>query len=261
FLPACFLLSNVSLMAEGKHVDSIVKLSSTMALKCVCPKNASISQMVWMKEENQTKKLIAAFRLPYDLHIESKYKARVLVTNFTSDNKTLIFSNTTEEDVGFYLCSFHTFPYGILEKTIHVVQFGAFEFSKLSVDHLITKPGENVTFKYRSNSDVAVNRMTWERVQPDCVDLIIQCADSEMPVYGSDYQNRVECISESSVLLRDVTASDYGMYRFSYHKVNGENGTGWIKLITNSNGKDLLLLVLSLVSFTTVILSAGLYIL
>uniref|UniRef100_A0A670ZPU8 Ig-like domain-containing protein n=1 Tax=Pseudonaja textilis TaxID=8673 RepID=A0A670ZPU8_PSETE len=111
-------------MAEGKHVDSIVKLSSTMALKCVCPKNASISQMVWVKEENQTKQLIAVFRLPYDLHIESKYKARVLVTNFTSDNKTLIFSNTTEEDVGFYLCSFHTFPYGILEKTIHVVQSG-----------------------------------------------------------------------------------------------------------------------------------------
>ncbi|KAG8133428.1 hypothetical protein E2320_011297 [Naja naja] len=58
--------------------------------------------------------------------------------------------------------------------------------------------------------------MTWERVQPDCVDLIIQCADSEMPIYGSDYQNRVHCISESSILLWDVTASDYGMYRFSY---------------------------------------------
>uniref|UniRef100_A0A8C6XQW7 Uncharacterized protein n=1 Tax=Naja naja TaxID=35670 RepID=A0A8C6XQW7_NAJNA len=184
------------------------------------------------RESNETAH--CAFRLPYDLHIESKYKARVLVTNFTSDNKTLIFSNTTEEDVGFYLCSFHTFPYGILEKRIHVVQSGAFEFSKLSVDHLITKPGENVTFIYRSNSDVAVNRMTWERVQPDCVDLIIQCADSEMPIYGSDYQNRVHCISESSILLWDVTASDYGMYRFSYDMVNGENGTGWIKLTTNS---------------------------
>ncbi|XP_013919714.1 PREDICTED: CD226 antigen [Thamnophis sirtalis] len=237
FLVMAFLQSyqsNVSLMAEGKHVDSIVKLSSTMALKCVCPMNASISQMVWEKEENQTKQLIAAFRLPYDLHIESNYKARVLVTNFTSDNKTLIFSNATEKDVGFYLCSFHTFPHGILEKTIHVVQSGAFEFSNLSIHHLITKPGENVTFKYPFNSDVAVNQMTWERVQPDCIDLIIQCADSEMPIYGSDYQNRVDCISESSFVLLDVTASDYGMYRFSYDKVNGENGTGWIKLSSNN---------------------------
>ncbi|XP_070798519.1 CD226 antigen [Pituophis catenifer annectens] len=238
FLVMAFLQSyqsNVSLMAEGKHVDSIVKLSSTMALKCVCPKNASISQMVWEKEENQMKQLIAAFRLPYDLHIGSNYKGRVMVTNFTSDNKTLIFSNTTEEDVGFYLCSFHTFPYGILEKTIQVVQSaGAFEFSKLPIHHLTTKPGENVTFESWSNSDVAVNRMTWEKVQPDCIDLIIQCADSEMPVYGLDYQNRVDCISESSIVLWNVTASDYGMYRFSYDKVNGENGTGWIKLTTNS---------------------------
>ncbi|KAM3838847.1 CD226 antigen [Vipera latastei] len=238
FLAMAFLQSyqsNVSLTAEGKHVDSVVKLSRTMALECVYPNNASISQIEWQKEENQSKSSIAVFRLPYDLHIESNYKARILVTNFTSNNKTLIFSKATEEDAGFYRCTFHAFPNGIWEKMIHVVQSGTFEFPNLSIHHLITKPGENVTFEYRSNSDVAANRVTWERVQSDCIDFIIQCEDSEMPVYGSDYQNRVDCISASSIVLWHVTASDFGMYRFSYNKVNGENGIGWIKLMINSH--------------------------
>lgn len=95
-----------------------------MALECVYPNNASISQIEWQKEENQSKSSIAVFRLPYDLHIESNYKARILVTNFTSNNKTLIFSKATEEDAGFYRCTFHAFPDGIWEKTIHVVQSG-----------------------------------------------------------------------------------------------------------------------------------------
>ncbi|XP_007439992.3 CD226 antigen [Python bivittatus] len=240
FLVSVFLQSyqsSAAFVAERKHVDSIVRLSSTMALKCVYPTNASISQMTWQKEENEKKRIIAVFRLPYDLYIESNYKARVQVTNLTSNNKSLVFNNTSEADVGFYQCSFHTFPYGIWEKRIHVVQSGPFELPDLSKYHVTTEPGQNVTFTYRNDSDVAVNQVTWERVQPDCIDFIIQCADSEMPIYGSDYENRVDCSSErnSSIVLWHVTPSDSGMYRYSYNKVNGENGTGWIKLTINSH--------------------------
>ncbi|XP_063156023.1 CD226 antigen [Candoia aspera] len=228
---------SAAFMAEGKHVDSTVLLSSAMALKCVCPKNASIAQVEWKKEEDEKKWNIAVFRLPYDLHIESNYKARVQVTNLTLNNKSLVFSNTSEKDVGFYQCSFHTFPYGIWEKRIHVVQSGPFELPDSSNHHVTTELGENVTFTYWYDSDIAVNRVTLERVQLDCVDFIIQCVDSEMSIYGSDYQNRVDCISErnNSIVLWHVTASDFGMYRYSYNKVNGENGTGWIKLTINSH--------------------------
>lgn len=105
-------------------MDSTVTLANSMTLKCVYPKTATISQMSWRKENGTQKENVVVFKLPSDLHIESKYKDRVHVVNHTTNNKSLIFNNATEADVGLYRCSFQVFPDGNWEKRIQVVRPG-----------------------------------------------------------------------------------------------------------------------------------------
>ncbi|KAF7245126.1 hypothetical protein EYD10_08639, partial [Varanus komodoensis] len=112
----------VSVSVKRKYVDSTIKLVNAMTLECAYPKTAIISQMSWIKEKDNDKEKIAVFKIPYQLHVESRYKFKVHVSNTTLSNKSLVFSNATEEDTGFYLCSFQTFPHGLWEKRIEVVQ-------------------------------------------------------------------------------------------------------------------------------------------
>lgn len=101
-----------------------MKHANDMTLECVYPKTARITQMSWSKEKNGTKENIAVFRLPYDLFIANGYNTRVHITNDTTNNKSLVFNNADKEDVGFYICSFHTYPLGSWEKRIQVLQSG-----------------------------------------------------------------------------------------------------------------------------------------
>ncbi|XP_053102072.1 CD226 antigen [Hemicordylus capensis] len=229
----------VSVSVEGGPVDSTVKLASEMTLKCVFPKTSIVSQMSWMKQKSNNKEKIAVFRPPFDLHIQGNYTDRVRVVNHMLNNKSLVFNYTTEADIGFYLCSFQAFPYGIWEKRIQVVQSGDFQPEVLPALHVVTEPGSNVIFACLYDPELTVNKVIWEKVQVDCVDLVVQCVPFGTSVYGSDYQDRVEidCATQanSTMLLWNVTALDSGIYRCHYTGANGSN-LSWTKLIVNFNG-------------------------
>ncbi|XP_034982124.1 CD226 antigen isoform X2 [Zootoca vivipara] len=226
-----------SYQIEGKRVDSTVELASAMTLECVFPKAGYISQMFWQKEES--KENIAVFKLPDQLHISSRYKDRVSVTNNTSNIKSLVFNSTAGEDTGFYLCSFNTYPFGIWEKRIQVVQSGDFQPQHLSYRHMVAEPGANVNFTYGPDPETILYQVKWKKIHADRVDFIVQCNKSGIPVYGSDYEDRVaiDCAArvDSTIVLRNVTASDSGMYSLSYIGTNGTNATVWTKLTINAN--------------------------
>nr|XP_060630979.1 CD226 antigen [Anolis sagrei ordinatus] len=247
FFVAAVLLSYEScttVTVEGKHEDSTVKLGSTMTLECVYPKTATIIQVSWSKEKGKGKENIVVFRLPYDLHMERRYLSRVNVGNVTTNNKSLIFYNTTEEDIGFYLCSFQTFPYGTWEKRIQVVRSDEFS-SRVFLDpqalegSRVIESGGKITITHWHDPNIVVNRVVWEWIQIDHVDLISMCLNSAMPIYGSDYQERAKtrCANQanSTLVLWNITFSDSGIYRCSFIGENGNDATGWTKLTIKSN--------------------------
>nr|XP_056710922.1 CD226 antigen [Euleptes europaea] len=220
---------------EREIVDSTVKLTNNMTLECVHPKTANIIQMSWIKSEG--KKTIAVFRLPHDLHITSTYEGRVNVVNHTMNDKSLVFNSTTKADIGLYVCSFQTFPHGIWEKRVQVVQSGNFTSPFSPASQVIIEPGKNATFRCGTDLVIAMNRVTWERVRDDTVDTIVQCAQGQS-IHGSDYEERVEvdCATQANtIVLWNVTTSDSGMFRCCYIGASGESGAHWTKLTVTVN--------------------------
>lgn len=116
-------------------MDSTVKRTNNMILKCVYPKVANITQMSWIKSKHKEK--IAVFRLPHDLHITSPYVGRVNIVNHPVNDKSLVFNSTTEADNDLYVCSFQSFPYGIWEKRVQVVQSGKLKGFLIVLEDLV----------------------------------------------------------------------------------------------------------------------------
>ncbi|XP_062424508.1 CD226 antigen [Rhea pennata] len=203
---------------EGKFVDSTVKLTEKVKLDCVYPKKAMIIQTSWMKRNLTHKANIAVLHPIYGIHIENNYKGRIHFQNDSGKDKSLSFIKSTLEDVGVYFCSIQTYPDGIWEKVIKIIQpADAFELPEKQNNLVLTEPGGNVTFTCPYNIGDSVQQVMWERIKADRIDSIALCNSLGEKSFGSDFEERalVACAPEagSTVVLRNVTASDFAMYR------------------------------------------------
>ncbi|KAM6104671.1 CD226 antigen [Theristicus caerulescens] len=202
---------------EGKFVDSTVKLTEKVKLECIYPKKAVIIQTSWMKLNVTHKENIAVLHPIYGIHIEDKYNGRIYFENASREDKSLSFIKSTLEDVGLYFCSIVTYPDGIWEKVIEIIQPDAFEVSEKQNNPVFTKPGRNVTFTCPYKTGDSVQRVMWDRIKADQVDTIALCSSSGEQSFGSDFKERtlVDCSDQanSMIVIQNITASDFATYR------------------------------------------------
>ncbi|XP_039379771.1 CD226 antigen [Mauremys reevesii] len=222
---------------EGRFVDTTVKLTNNMNLECVYPKTDGITQMSWVKSIVTGKEVIAVSHPLYGVHIEDKYKDRVRFINSSARDNSLNFMKTTEADTGLYLCSI-TFPNGVWEKVVQVIQLDSFEVPVPPTNHMIIEPGGNVTLRCSYSVGDLVRQVTWERIKADRMDTIVLCNLSEGKTYGSDYQERamIDCATQESdiLVIQNVTSSDSGIYCCHY----GGNKTHVMRLTVTSATLD-----------------------
>ncbi|KFQ83623.1 CD226 antigen, partial [Phoenicopterus ruber ruber] len=202
---------------EGKSVDSTVKLTEKVKLECIYPKQAAIIQTSWMKLNVTHKENIAVLHPIYGIHIEDKYNGRIYFENASREDKSLSFIESTLEDVGLYLCSIVTYPDGVWEKVIEIIQPDAFEVSEKQNHVVFTKPGGNVAFTCPYKIGDSVQQVMWERIKADRVDIVVLCTLSGKQSFGSDFKERalVDCSDQgnSMVVIQNITASDFATYR------------------------------------------------
>ncbi|NXL85464.1 CD226 protein, partial [Alectura lathami] len=212
---------------EGKFVDSTVKLSEKMKLECMYPRRAVITQTAWMKHNVTHKENIAVLHPVHGIHIGDKYKGRIYFENTSREDKSLFFNHTTLEDVGLYICSIVTYPDGVWEKVIEIIQpADAFETSERQNNYVFTKPGGNVSITCPYNTGDSVKQVKWERITADRTDTIALCNPLGGRRFGSDFKTRalVVCSGQASstVVIQNVTASDFATYRCM---ATGRNGS------------------------------------
>ncbi|NXT76273.1 CD226 protein, partial [Zapornia atra] len=202
---------------EGYFVDSTVKLSEKVKLECIYPKKAAIIQTTWMKLNVTHKESIAVLHPVYGIHIEDKYKGRIYFESASREDKSLFFIKSTLEDIGLYFCSVVTYPDGIWEKVIEIIQPHAFEVSQKQNNHVFAKPGGTVTFTCPYKIGDSVQQVMWERLKADQVDTVAVCNSSGKQSFGLDFRGRalVDCSGQASPMLviRNITASDFATYR------------------------------------------------
>ncbi|KAM6210919.1 LOW QUALITY PROTEIN: CD226 antigen [Sarcoramphus papa] len=202
---------------EGKFVDSTVKLTEKVKLECIYPKKAMIIQTSWTKLNVTHKENIAVLHPIYGVHIEDKYNGRIYFENTSREDQSLSFIKSTLEDVGRYFCSIVTYPDGIWEKVIEIIQPDAFEVSEKQNNLVFTKPGGNVAFTCPYKIGDSVQQVMWERIKGDRVDAIVLCNSSGKQSFGSDFKERtlVDCSdpANSMMVIQNITASDFATYR------------------------------------------------
>ncbi|XP_029867257.1 CD226 antigen isoform X1 [Aquila chrysaetos chrysaetos] len=202
---------------EGRFVDSTVKLTERVKLECIYPKKATIIQTSWMKLNVTHKENIAVLHPMYGIHIEDKYNGRIYFENASREDKSLSFIKSTLEDVGLYFCSIVTYPDGIWEKVIEIIQADAFEVSEKQNNPMFTKPGGNVAFTCPYKIGDSVQQVMWERIKADRVDIVVLCNSSGKRSFGSDFKERtlVDCSDQanSTIVIQNFTASDFATYR------------------------------------------------
>uniref|UniRef100_A0A663F1Q4 CD226 molecule n=1 Tax=Aquila chrysaetos chrysaetos TaxID=223781 RepID=A0A663F1Q4_AQUCH len=211
------LLIVVLQLCGRRFVDSTVKLTERVKLECIYPKKATIIQTSWMKLNVTHKENIAVLHPMYGIHIEDKYNGRIYFENASREDKSLSFIKSTLEDVGLYFCSIVTYPDGIWEKVIEIIQADAFEVSEKQNNPMFTKPGGNVAFTCPYKIGDSVQQVMWERIKADRVDIVVLCNSSGKRSFGSDFKERtlVDCSDQanSTIVIQNFTASDFATYR------------------------------------------------
>lgn len=106
--------------------DTAVQLSETMTLECVYPMMDNLTQVEWTKISGTETVKIIVYIPNYRMYIDPNYLHRVHFLNSSVGlhNMSLSFYNASEADIGTYSCLFNTFPNGLWEKKIKVVQSG-----------------------------------------------------------------------------------------------------------------------------------------
>ncbi|XP_076991370.1 CD226 antigen [Tamandua tetradactyla] len=225
--------------------DTTVKLAKNMSLECLYPSVDSLTQMEWFKINTTAKQSMAIFSPTLGVIIRKPYADKVYFSNSTmaSNDLTLSFHNASEADVGFYSCCLHTFPGGLWQKVIWVVQSDSFEITAPSDNHVVSEAGKNVTLTCHPHMEGLLQLITWEKVQPHQIDHLTLCNLSQGRSYPSKYHRQIltncsQGLAESVVVLPYVTVTDSGLYRCCFKTRTGENETFVMRLTVNEGNTN-----------------------
>ncbi|XP_040120278.1 CD226 antigen isoform X1 [Oryx dammah] len=136
---------------------------------------------------------------------------------------------------------------------------------------MVSEPGKNITFTCEPRENRLLEEVSWEKIQPQQIDLLISCNVSQGRSYTSKYPRQIlsNCskdMKKAFVTMPNVIGSDSGLYRCGFKASTGEKETFVMRLtVTDGENKNtyipfvaggavLLLLLVILITTITVII-------
>ncbi|KAI4555286.1 hypothetical protein MJG53_015987 [Ovis ammon polii x Ovis aries] len=167
-------------------------------------------------------------------------------------------------DFGFWTCD-DCFQLSVLYVQIR----DNFEDAGPPNSQMVSEPGKNFTLTCEPRENLLLEEVSWEKIQPQQIDLLISCNVSQGRSYTSKYPRQIlsNCnkdMKKAFVTIPNVIGSDSGLYRCGFKASPGEKENFVIRLtVTDGETKNtyipfvaggaVLLLLLVLITTITVI--------
>ena len=106
---------------------------------------------------------------------------------------------------------------------------------------MVSEPGKNVTLTCQPKEKCLLEEVSWEKIQPQQIDVLISCNLSHGRSYTSKYPRQIlsNCshgMRKAFVTIPNVTGSDSGLYRCGFKASTGEKET-FVMRLTVTDGE------------------------
>ncbi|XP_056377446.1 CD226 antigen-like isoform X2 [Hyla sarda] len=201
-------------------VDTTLVLRSTITLDCSYSGNATAIQFHWSKVNGTFEETICTRHQSYGKYISEKYMSRLsfVVENSASD-VSIILKETSEADIGIYICYVALFPTGTVKKVIAVQadDFGHIEPSS----HQSFKENASITLNFLYTLLGDVKQVTVQKFTSGKIDLVASCAHVRNGrtrlSYGFDFIHHsfVNCsnLQNITLIIHKACVTDDGLYQ------------------------------------------------
>lgn len=106
---------------------------------------------------------------------------------------------------------------------------------------MVSEPGKNITLTCQPKEKSLLEEVSWEKIQPQQIDVLISCNLSHGRSYTSKYPRQIlsNCshgMKKAFVTIPNVTGSDSGLYRCGFKASTGEKET-FVMRLTVTDGE------------------------
>ncbi|XP_075126877.1 CD226 antigen [Leptodactylus fuscus] len=190
-------------------VDTTLILRRTITLDCRYSGSGTVIQIHWAKVNGSAEETICTIHKSYGKYISQKYMSRMsfAVENSSSD-LSITLRETSEADIGIYVCYLAQFPAGTMKKVIAVQADNLSHIVPSS--HQAFEEHSNITLNFLYTSIGDVNQVTVHKFTNGKMDLVAYCerqmSGRKLLSYGFDFLKRsfLNCAD-----LRNITLTIY----------------------------------------------------
>ncbi|XP_069816222.1 CD226 antigen isoform X2 [Dendropsophus ebraccatus] len=219
-LTGLFFLHMIKTIHLKEIADTSLTLRSTITLDCSYSGKETAMQIHWSKVNGSSEEKIFTMHQSYGKYISQKYMSRLsFVAENSASNVSITLKETSEADIGIYVCYLVLFPTGTMKKVIAVQadDFGPIVPSS----HQNFKENSNITLNFLYTSLGDVKKVIIQRFTNGKIDLVASCEHSRYGrnhlSYGFDFINRsfVNCsdIQNVTVKIHQASITDEGLYQ------------------------------------------------
>ncbi|XP_073532802.1 CD226 antigen [Phyllobates terribilis] len=215
-----FLLHTIKTVHLEEMVDTTLILRRTITLNCKYSGNDTIMQLHWTKVNGSSEEAMCSVHKSYGKYISPKYLSRLsFVLENSSSDVSITLRETSDVDIGIYVCHMVVYPTGTLKKVV-AVQADDFGLTE-PISHQAFRENSRMSLNFLYTLMGDVKKVTVQKFANGKMDLVAYCEHPlngrRLLIYGFDFINRsfVNCsdLQNITLMIHQAAITDGGLYQ------------------------------------------------